>query len=240
MNDLKRYFENNKTNERFMSKWDHYLDIYDQYLSKYRNKPVVILEIGIFQGGSLKLWKEYFGPKAQIFAVDVNPDCKKYEEEGVTIFIGSQSDRNFLKKIKETIPPLDILIDDGGHMMDQQIVTFEEMYSHIKEDGIYLCEDCHTSYYPHFGGDYKKKDTYIEYTKNFIDYINAWHSKNPKLTVSDFTKSTKAVHYYDSVVVLEKKPIPPPTEICCGIRIPLESELNPPQKRGLFGRLKSK
>ena len=53
----------------------------------------------------------------------------------IKIFVGSQSDRNFLRKIKSEIPKVDILIDDGGHTMEQQIVTFEEMYRRTGKAG---------------------------------------------------------------------------------------------------------
>lgn len=204
MNDLEQYFNNNE--DALIDKWSHYFDIYHQYFSKYRNKEVVVLEIGIFQGGSLQMWKNYFGSKAKIYGIDINPNCKKFEEENIEIFIGSQSDRSFLRKIKEQIPPIDILIDDGGHTMRQQIVSFEELFDHVKETGIYLCEDTHTSYQIMYGGGHKRKGTFIEYSKNFIDYLNAHYSEQSSLKVNDFTRSVKAVHYYDSIVVIEKDP----------------------------------
>ena len=137
MNDLEQYFH--KNDDRLIDKWSHYFDVYDQYFSKYRYKEIVILEIGVFQGGSLQMWKNYLGPKAKIYGIDINPNCKELEEENIKIFIGSQSDPDFLKKVKEQIPPIDILIDDGGHTMKQQIVSFEELFGHVKETGIYLC-----------------------------------------------------------------------------------------------------
>lgn len=79
MNDLEKYFYEN--NDKLIDKWIHYFDIYEKYFSKYRNKEVVILEIGVFQGGSLQMWKEYFGPGAKIYGIDINPNCKKLEEE---------------------------------------------------------------------------------------------------------------------------------------------------------------
>lgn len=151
------------------------------------------------------MWRDYFGKKAKIYGIDINPDCKKFEEEGVEIFIGSQEDRNFLQKVKRSIPKIDILIDDGGHTMKQQIVTFEELYSHVKEDGIYFIEDLHTSYWLSYGGGHKRSGTFIEYSKNFIDYINAWHSHQNSLRTSEFTKSAFGLHYYDSILVIENK-----------------------------------
>jgi len=171
MESLREIFD--KLNGKLIQKWDHYIEVYDLYFSKYRGKEVNILEIGVSQGGSIELWKKYFGDKMHLYGVDINPRCKELEEDNVTIFIGEQEDRNFLNDLKSKIPKLDILIDDGGHTMIQQIVTFEEMFNHIKDDGIYLCEDTHTSYIDAFHGGYKKKSTFVEYSKNFIDYINA-------------------------------------------------------------------
>lgn len=202
MNDLEKYFRQN--NGRLINKWIHYFDIYERHFSKYRNHDVTILEIGAFHGGSLQMWKNYFGEKAKIYAIDYDPRCKTLEEENISIYIGSQSDRKFLNYIKSEIPPIDILIDDGGHTMQQQIVTFEELFNHVKNDGVYLCEDLHTSYWLRWGGGYKRKGTFIEYTKNFIDYLHAWHSHQKNLKVNEFTKTVNSVHYYDSIIVIEK------------------------------------
>lgn len=203
MNDLEKYFRQN--NKRLIHKYMHYFDIYDRHFNRYRNKEVVILEIGVSHGGSLQMWKKYFGDKAIIFGIDVDPRCKTLEEDNVKIFIGSQSDRKFLNEVKRQIPPLDILIDDGGHTMRQQIVSYEELFDSVKEDGIYLCEDLHTSYWLNYGGGYKRKSTFVEYSKNFIDYLNAYHSKQRSLRVNGFTKSVDSIHYYDSIIVIEKK-----------------------------------
>ena len=202
MNDLETYFKNN--NSRLIHKWHHYFEIYDKHFSRFRGKEIVLLEIGLYQGGSLQMWKSYFGPKVKIYGIDVDPRCKNLEEEGISIFIGSQSDRNFLREIVKVIPKIDILIDDGGHTMKQQIVSFEELFNHIKQDGVYLCEDCHTSYWWEWGGGYKRRGTFIEYSKNWIDYINAYHSKTYRLKINDFTLNVKSLHYYDSIVVAEK------------------------------------
>jgi hypothetical protein len=162
------------------------------------------------------MWREYFGPKARIFGVDINPLCKQFEEEGIEIFIGDQEDRNFLKSLQKMIPRIDILIDDGGHTMKQQINTFEELFARIDTDGVYLCEDLHTSYWRNFGGGYKRKGSFIEYSKNFIDYINAWHSVQRSLQINELTKSIHSLHYYDSVLAIEKRKIDKPFHLRIG------------------------
>jgi hypothetical protein len=207
-NPLWNYFLKNQG--RLIHKWHHYFDIYHNHFARCRGQPVTILEIGVYHGGSLKMWEDYFGPSARIYGVDIDPRCKTLEEGQSKIIIGDQSDRGFLRKLRAEVGTVDILIDDGGHTMEQQINTFEELYSCVAENGVYLAEDLHTSYWKPYGGGYKKKDSFIEYAKGFIDRINAWHSADPKadskLKVDDFTRSATGLHFYDSILVIEKQP----------------------------------
>ena len=214
MNDLKAYFDNN-TN-RLIHKWEHYFEIYDRHFSAYRNKEIVVLEIGVFQGGSLQMWKNYFGPKAKIYGIDIDPKCKQFEEENIEIFIGSQSDKNFLKELRNKIPPIDILIDDGGHTMNQLKTSFDELFSHVKKDGIYALEDLHTCYWIDYGGGYKRMGSFIEYSKNFIDDLHAWHSRQPSLKINEFTKTIHSLHFYDSILIVEKRAMTEPVSLVSG------------------------
>jgi hypothetical protein len=210
MNDLEKFFSRHEG--RLLHKWHHYFEVYDRHFARLRGKPINIVEFGVSQGGSLQMWRHYFGERAVIHGVDINPKCKQFEEPGIHIFIGDQQDREFLRSIGRKIPSIDILIDDGGHTMEQQIATFEELFPRLSPNGVYLIEDLHTSYWKKWGGGYKKRKTFIEYSKNFIDQINAWHSHEPqRLSVSDFTKSVHSLHYYDSVLVIEKRPKAEPT-----------------------------
>ena len=218
MNDLEKYFKGNTG--QLIHKWNHYFEIYDRHFSRFRGSDVHIVEFGVSHGGSLQMWKQYFGPHAKIFGVDINPQCKKLEEEQVKIFIGDQEDRNFLKQLAEKIPRIDILIDDGGHTMQQQINTFEELFPCIDKNGVYLCEDLQTSYWPKFGGGYQKPDTFVEYSKNFIDYIHAWNSsETDALSVTEFTKSVHSLHFYNGVLVIEKRPTEKPFHLKTGKRV---------------------
>ncbi|MEO8770794.1 MAG: class I SAM-dependent methyltransferase [Ferruginibacter sp.] len=202
-------FENHKGN--LLHKWDHYFEIYDRHFKDYVGKEVVIMEIGVSQGGSIDLWKKFFGDKLKYYGIDINPKCKQFESENVKIFIGSQEDKTFLNKIKNDIPDLDILIDDGGHTMRQQIVSFESLFSKVKLNGIYLCEDNHSSYWFSFGGGMKRKGNYIEYVKNLIDVMHLWYAgKNTYIKNHALKDQLYAIHIYDSIVVIEKKKIRAP------------------------------
>ena len=211
VNDLETFFHTYKGG-RLIHKWMHYFEIYDRHFSRFRGQPITVVEFGVSQGGSLQMWKHYFGESVRLVGVDINPNCKQFEGPGVQIFIGDQGDRAFLRRLARELPQIDVLIDDGGHTMKQQIATFEELFDKVAPNGVYLCEDVHTSYWPRWGGGYRRRGSFIEYSKHWIDELNAWHSREPRrLKVSDFTRSAHSLHYYDSVVVVEKRPMQPPT-----------------------------
>jgi len=212
MNELEHFFFNEK--HRLIHKWNHYFEIYDRHLHHLKGRKINILEIGISHGGSLEMWNYYFKGYASIYAIDINPECKKFEAGNIKIFIGSQEDISFLTSIKNSIPPVDVLIDDGGHTMKQQIVTFNTLFDHITENGIYICEDLHTSYWKNYGGGYKKKRSFIEFTKHFIDKLHAWHSKD--VLIDNITKSIHSLHFYDSMLVIEKRQMQKPFDVKSG------------------------
>lgn len=218
MNELESFFYSNTG--PLLNKWIHYFEIYERHFARLRGKPIKIVEFGVSQGGSLKMWKNYFGSQAHIVGVDINPLCKQFEEPGIDILIGDQENRDFLREIAESHPDIDVLIDDGGHTMKQQIYTFEELFSCVKPNGIYLIEDLHTSYWAPWGGGLKREGTFIEYSKNFVDLINAWHFEDNKaISHNSFTRTVNSLHFYDSVLVIEKRPIKPPSAESHGQRL---------------------
>lgn len=213
-NPLEQYFRNNKG--KLIHKWLHYFDIYDHHFSKYRKKPIVVLEFGVFQGGSLQMWRKYFGKKARIVGIDINPKCKELEEKGIEIYIGDQEDKEFLKKLMKKVGEVDIVIEDGGHTMDQQINTFNEVFPFVKEGGVFLIEDLHTSYWKEYGGGFKKPNTFIEFSKKIIDDMHAWHSRERTLKVGQYTKTISGMHVYDSIIVFDKGVVREPTHEMSG------------------------
>ena len=173
-----------------------YFNVYDQLLSKYRDKSVVFLEIGILDGGSLFMWRDFFGPQARIIGVDLNPEAKKWEEEGFEIFIGDQSSAEFWKNTLNTIGKLDIVLDDGGHTYEQQIMTTESVIPFINDGGVIIIEDCHTSYMKKFGF---KKLSFINYAKYLIDNINKRYVEFNNETSE---KRVWSIQFFESIVAL--------------------------------------
>lgn len=100
-----------------------------------------ILEVGVYSGGSLQMWKEYFGDKARVYGVDIEPMCRRFEDDQTRILIGDQADKGFWQEVLREVPRLDVVIDDGGHQIDQQIATLESLLPHLQPGGVYICED---------------------------------------------------------------------------------------------------
>jgi hypothetical protein len=205
MNDgfLHKYFLNNS--DKRLHKWIHYFDIYERHFARFRNKAPVMIEIGVFGGGSLAMWKEFFGSESRIIGIDINPLCKAYESDGIEIFIGSQDDPALIDQIFQKYPQVDIVLDDGSHIMNHMISSFELMYDRLHKNGVYVVEDTHTCYWPEYQGGAGRPGSFIEFTKNKLDEINAVHSRG-QIPISSFTKTTDYIACYDSVVVFERRP----------------------------------
>lgn len=199
---LHRYFLNN--GGKRLHKWLHYFDVYERHLSRFRGRSPVMLEVGVFGGGSLAMWRDYLGPGAQIVGLDINPACKAHAGEGVDIFIGSQDDPALLAQILAKYPQIDIVLDDGSHVMQHMIATFQHLYPRVSANGVYLVEDTHTCYWDEYGGGLRRPGSFMEFVKDRLDEINAVHARGA-IPVTGFTLATDAICCYDSVVVFERR-----------------------------------
>ena len=154
-----------------------YFETYDALLAPYRGKAITFVEIGIFDCGSLFMWRDYFGPNARIIGIELNPEAKKWEDHGFEIFTGSQSDETFWQKFFAEIGPVDILLDDGGHTYEQQIITTECALPRIKDGGLLVVEDTHTSYMRGFG---PRRYSFMAYVKKRLEKINRRYGRFAK------------------------------------------------------------
>jgi len=211
---LFQYFDNNPG--RLTSKWLHYFAIYERHLRAYRSRPIRLLEYGVYHGGSLQMWKQYLHPESLIVGVDIDPRCRALAEPGIAIEIGDQEDPKTHACLRERYGDFDIVIDDGGHSMQQQIVTFQEMYPAVKTGGLYIAEDLHTSYMQKWGGSLRHVGTFIEFSKTLIDQLHAWYSESEDFKVDLITESAYALHFYDSMLIIEKQAIKHPTVLMTG------------------------
>lgn len=124
-------------------KWEHYFPFYERFLAPFKGEEVTLAEIGIYSGGSLSMWKQYLGDASTIIGIDIQPECKAYESDNIVIEIGDQFDKDFWNGFCGRHPKVDIILDDGSHVPEHQIVTFEALFNHLSPGGIYICEDIH-------------------------------------------------------------------------------------------------
>ncbi len=195
-----------RSGPKVMTKWAHYFEAYERELTRFRGKPIRFLEIGVFRGGSVPMWKAFFGPAAQLTFIDIDPDCKAHEIAGTRVEIGSQADPEFLARIAETYGPFDVVLDDGSHICKHQIATFECLWPHMADRGIYMVEDCHTSYWPGFGGGFRNEASFIEYSKRIIDRMHSWYTDQDAMFPFDpIAREVYGIRFYDSIVAVEKR-----------------------------------
>jgi hypothetical protein len=211
--DLTRLFFGHRG--RVMQKWVHYLPLYDQHFSRFRGRPVRMLEIGVNRGGSLQLWREYLGAEAAIFGIDINPECTDLADPPNQIRIGSQADPAFLRSVVGELGTPDIILDDGSHVAQHQMVSFETLFPLLAPGGIYAIEDMHTAYWRgEWEGGYKRRGSAVELVKQLIDDMHGWwHRRSASLANKE---DIAAIHIYDSITFIVKGPREKPRHVRVG------------------------
>ena len=194
------------------SSQDHqYTDRYTLYLEQYRDMEFNLLEIGVFDGASVKMWKDYF-PKATIVAIDIDSRCKQYEEDRIHIHIGDQTDVNFLLSVYEQYGHFEVILDDGGHSYKQQIVSFETLFPKLASGGLYVVEDLHTSYRLNTGWN-DHPITGVDYFKTLVDKINLYgksfcgYKEVGDQYLDYYERNIDFLHFYKSVLIMGKKTV---------------------------------
>ncbi len=194
-------------NGRLLHKWIHYLDIYERHFEQYRGKKFTFLEIGVGRGGSQQLWRNYFGPDADLVCLDIEDLSGRVDPKVSTFYQGDETDTKLLQRIIDKHGPLDLVLDDGSHISSHMVKTFQFLYPRMAETGLYMVEDVHAAYSPPHEGGYKRPGSFVEYTKELIDNLHFVYAK--ELPRDDaFGLSTHAMHIYDSIVAFERRPKP--------------------------------
>ena len=182
-------------------KWTHYFEAYHRHLAKFVGQPLTMVEVGIYSGGSLGMWKSYFGKQARIHGVDIEPACKCYADDQVTIHIGDQEDRSFWGDFRRNVSGVQVLIDDGGHTPGQQMVTLEEMLPAMSPGSVYICEDIH--------GINNKFVSFAMALAAALNSQNTIPGQIPMATTTAFQQSICSVHFYPYMLVIEKNTTAP-------------------------------
>ena len=197
MSELFNLFKNS---ENFSTKHIKYFDVYESLLEKFRGKDITFVEIGVLNGGSLDVWKEYFSKKSRIIGIDLNPQCKKFQRDNIEIYIGSQSDQDFWKYFFDKVGPVDIIIDDGGHTNIQQIMTAINCIPNINNNGMLIVEDVHASYMKEFNNP--SKYSFFYFSKKKVDDINSLFPGLKKMKFS-LNKYIYSIEFFESIVVFK-------------------------------------
>jgi len=127
------------------SSWHYYTQAYEYFFYPIKYEARKICEIGVAKGASLKMFRDYF-PNAVVYGIDIN-DSSELNSDTIKTFIADQANRKQLKDFIDTYGgDFDIILDDGGHSMEQQQVSFGYLFRHLKPGGYYIIEDAHTSF----------------------------------------------------------------------------------------------
>ena len=184
-----------------------YTEIYDRIFGNFRLEPVKFLEIGVYRGASIKMWEEYF-PNAEIYGIDSDSECKRFANDRTRIFIGDQCDESFLEEVGESVEGgFDVILDDGGHVMNQQITSFKVLWKFLKPGSVYVVEDLQTSYMVGFGGGYRKSGTTIEFLKDLVDDMNLQDQELESLagSLGISFNGISSLHFYEKLCFIFKK-----------------------------------
>ena len=193
---------------------------YEKYLPFKRTDKLKILEIGVLNGESLRMWKDYF-MLSEIIGIDIDSRCKENEEERIKVEIGSQADEKFLNEVGEKYKTFNMILDDGSHINEHTIFSFEKLFKYVKPGGIYIVEDACTSYWADYGGGFRKNGTTIEYFKNLIDDVNFrgifnndfenWHARREDITIQTSLKvipncvtDIESINFLNGIIIITK------------------------------------
>lgn len=197
-------------------KWVHYLPVYESVID--RTRPIRMLEIGVFHGGSLRMWREYLHPQSVIVGIDIDPNCKQFDDpdNNVHVRIGGQQDATFLDEVNSEFGPFDVILDDGSHMTSHMVESFRCLFAAaLKDPGVYIAEDVHSNFWK----------SYRDSAMSFVDFVavlvDAMHAHYPdaageqdfranhpdrlqKVSVPWITPQMGSIEIHDSIVVVRK------------------------------------
>lgn len=172
METIDTIFNRHNTDKR--SDFHNYSCQYEKLLKDWREKNIKYLEIGVFNGGSIRAMREVFQNASIIVGVDINPQCKKYENTDKNIFveIGNGTDKNFIDSITKKYGTFDIILDDGSHTNKDVIGSFNMLFPLLNDNGLYIVED--TICYKSPGHLVSGYPNHLDYFSSLTPYLNQW------------------------------------------------------------------
>lgn len=195
------------------SKHHGYAVIYDSYFRPFKDRFVMMIELGVGGyeyidrgGGSLKMWAEYFGTSARIIGIDVYKKVIDGLPENVLVLQGSQEDQAFLIDVIEQYGCPEIIIDDASHVCDKTIRSFEILFPTLAKGGIYVVEDIESSWADGWARgctDYTDFDfpSTINFFRQLLNDINAQYIGNYQPIYSEIA----SIHFHKNIIFIRKR-----------------------------------
>lgn len=189
----------------------NYLQVYEQIMPSVR--PVNLLEIGWFDGASMRMWREYLHEESTIIGVDIEP---KDEICGVEFVQANATQYELLTSINwltlGEAPGLDFIIDDGSHLSPDVIASLEMLWDLVRPGGYYIVEDLHVSYHEnwkgwdpslnHVGTTVRK--TSMEFLKKVADDVHFGHAGAGPWRQQSLP-DVASIAFYPGLAIIQKK-----------------------------------
>ena len=183
-----------------------YLRHYERAFSVMRDEELVVMEIGVADGSSLRTWARFF-PNASIIGVDINQNCERFATDRVRVEIGSQADLGFLASLIQRYRP-NIVIDDGSHRADHILETFNRLFPFLAPGGIYVMENLYLHYGVHAPTWHDKGGvTPAERFAETAHRLAADHiDENADIVTRYLAASIDRIEFIRRAVIVHKKP----------------------------------
>ena len=201
-------------------KYNHYFEVYDRHLARFKDTQFRMLEIGTARGGSIRMWREWLGARFEHHCVDIDASVAGFHAPSRNTYAhcGNQSDPQLLARLVAETGGFDVVLDDGSHVVAEQLVSFHALFPSLRPGGVYIVEDTHTSLWPAWGGGAGRG--FLRFAaSSLVDAMHMWHAPSGD---GDWrlAQSVRGVSMYESVVVIEKHARAPigPSEFAPAIR----------------------
>lgn len=203
--------------------WGHnYVEWYEKYFEPMRDKNIKILEIGFDRGGSARLWEAYF-PHAEIHFIDYDRDCLArtqglYRTKLHLVDIANQGQLEAF--LRHAGGNFDVIIDDGSHIVHEQLTAFKLLFPHLKSSGIYVIEDLFGSYWKFKGGGgtqenpQRSAECTVSFLCSLIDDVNFIAARNiwasfdkfpSNIPLTYYQRNVKSLHFYGNICFIFKR-----------------------------------
>src|SRR5262245_26238722 len=199
-------------------KWLHYFETYESIVGPLAKRPIRMLEIGVYNGSSLRMWRKYLHPDSIIVGLDIDPGCKQHErpDANLHVRIGDQSQPS-VRRLVDELGPFDLILDDGSHMSSHMVASFNLLFlDGLRSPGVYLVEDTHSNFWR---GSRDRKYSFVDLCKDLVDFMHCHYVDHhgeqffrsggkyalASLSVPRICADIDEIRFRDSLVAIYKK-----------------------------------